>query len=70
MDQPSKPGGSGTSVTPSAALLNLRLAISNAPEMLTPSEIELLQQSKREIAALHRQLRGAPPPVVKPEAEE
>ena len=31
-------------------LTNQRLATSNAPRMLTPSEIALLKQSKREIA--------------------
>lgn len=45
-----KTGGSPGSVTPSTALLNQRLAISTAPWMLTPSEIELLRLSKQEIA--------------------
>jgi len=38
------------SVTPSTALLNQKLATSNAPRTLTPSEIELLRLSKQEIA--------------------
>jgi hypothetical protein len=45
-----KTGGKTASVTVSTALLNQRLAISNAPRMLTPSEIKLLRQSKSEIA--------------------
>ncbi|MGH8563273.1 MAG: phosphoribosyltransferase [Gammaproteobacteria bacterium] len=44
-------GGKTGSVTPSTALLNQKLGTSPAPRMLTPSEIELLRQSKREIAA-------------------
>lgn len=50
MEETSKTGGSTGSVTPSTALLNRKLAISNAPRMLKPSEIELLQQSKKEMA--------------------
>ena len=50
MNKNSKAGRSTGSVTPSTALLNQRLAISNAPRMLIPSEIELLQQSKKEMA--------------------
>lgn len=51
--QGSRPKSDGTSgsVTATTALLNQKLAISNAPRMLTPSEIMLLKQSKREIAA-------------------
>ena len=58
MDKISKRGGSIASDTPSIALLNRRLAISNAPSMLTPSELELLRQSKRELAALYEKLHG------------
>ncbi len=50
MDANSKPGGSTDSVTPSTRLLNQKLGISPAPRMLTPSEIDLLRQSKQEIA--------------------
>lgn len=46
-----KTGGKKSSVSPSTALLNQRLGTSPAPRMLTPSEVELLRQSKREIAA-------------------
>jgi hypothetical protein len=42
--------GVSAKVTASTALLNQRLATLNAPRMLTPSEIKLLRQSKREIA--------------------
>ena len=37
-------------VTATTALLNQKLATSNAPRMLTPSEIVLLKQSNQEIA--------------------
>ena len=52
-------GGKKTSVTPSTALLNQKLGISLAPRMLTPSEIELLRQSKREMAEDYRTRRAA-----------
>jgi hypothetical protein len=42
------------SITPSTLLLNQKLGISPAPRMLTKSEIELLRQSKQEIARLLR----------------
>lgn len=54
-----KPGGSPGSVTASTALLNQKLATSNEPRMLTPSEIELLRQSKQEIAQRVRAQRQA-----------
>ena len=57
MAQNLKSGGKPGSVTPSTALLNQRLAISNAPRMLTPSEIELLRRSKQEIAVRVRMCR-------------
>lgn len=41
-----KTDGETDSVTASIALLNRRLAISNAPRMLTGAEIELLRKSK------------------------
>jgi hypothetical protein len=50
MDQNSKTGGKEDSLTPSTRLLNQRLGISPAPRRLTPYEIELLRQSKQEIA--------------------
>lgn len=50
MEPSSKHGGTPGSVTPSTALLNQRLGTSIAPRQLTPSEIELLRKSKREIA--------------------
>ena len=43
-----KDGGNG--VTPSTALLNRMLGTSPAPRMLTPYEIDLLRQSKKEMA--------------------
>ena len=46
----SKSGGANGLVTASTALLNQRLGTSLTPRMLTPSEIELLRQSKHEIA--------------------
>lgn len=49
--------GKSDSVTFSTALLNQRLAISNAPRMLTRSEIELLRKSKQEIAARYKASR-------------
>ncbi|MBI5906991.1 MAG: hypothetical protein HY853_00120 [Burkholderiales bacterium] len=50
MEQNLKPGGSDDSLTPSTRLLNQKLGTSPAPRRLTPSEIELLLQSKRELA--------------------
>ena len=50
MDQ-SNPGGKPSLVNVSTALLNRKLGTSLAPRMLTPSEIALLRQSKREIAS-------------------
>ncbi len=55
MAQRLKTGGRPGSVTPSTALLNQKLATSNAPQMLTPSEIELL---RREIAVRVRMCRS------------
>jgi hypothetical protein len=57
---PSKSHRTSGSVTATTALLNQKLATSNAPRMLTPSEIELLKQSKREIALrIKAKQRGA-----------
>lgn len=50
MEQNLKAGGCDDSLTPSTRLLNQKLGISPAPRRLTPSEIELLMQSKRELA--------------------
>jgi len=50
MEQNLNIGGSSDSLTPSTRLLNQKLGISPAPRRLTPSEIELLLQSKRELA--------------------
>ena len=50
MDRNLKAGGSIASLTPSTRLLNQRLGTSPGPRRLTPSEIELLRQSKQEIA--------------------
>ena len=55
MEENSKSGGAKSSVTPSTALLNQRLATFSKPRMLTAYEIELLRQSKKEIGA------GGPP---------
>ena len=49
-DQTLRNGGRNTSDTPSLASLNQRLGTSPAPRMLTPSEIVLLRQSKKEMA--------------------
>ena len=49
MGQILKTGGKESSVTPSTSLLNQKLGTLPAPRMLTPSEIELLRQSKQEI---------------------
>jgi hypothetical protein len=49
MEQILKTGGKESSVTPSTSLLNQKLGTLPAPRMLTPSEIELLRQSKQEI---------------------
>jgi len=55
-----KDGGWKGSVTPSTALLNQRLATFTTPRMLTQYEIELLQQSKKEIGeAVRKRLRDA-----------
>ena len=43
-------GGENTSATPSLALLNRRLGTSPVPRMLTPSEIDLLRRSLKEVA--------------------
>ena len=50
MDQNLKPGGSTDSLTPSTRLLNQKLGTSPELRRLTPSEIELLLQSKKELA--------------------
>ncbi len=50
MTQPPLAADRGDSLTPSTRLLNQKLGTSPAPRMLTPSEITLLRQSKREIA--------------------
>jgi hypothetical protein len=50
MEQTLKTGGSDDSLTASTRLLNQKLGTSPAPRRLTPSEIELLKQSKQEIA--------------------
>ncbi len=50
METHSKPGGKTDSVTHSTRLLNRKLGISPKPRMLTPSELALLKQSKREIS--------------------
>jgi len=47
--QSSNSGGKAALVTPSTALLNQKLAISPGPRMLTPSEVELLRQSRIEM---------------------
>lgn len=49
-DQTLRNSGKHTSATPSIALLNKKLGTSPAPRMLTPSEIDLLRQSKKEMA--------------------
>ncbi len=50
MTQPPVAADRRDSLTPSTRLLNQKLGTSPAPRMLTPSEIALLRQSKREIA--------------------
>jgi hypothetical protein len=50
MEQNLKNGGSDNSLTPSTRLINQKLGISPELRRLTPSEIELLLQSKRELA--------------------
>ena len=50
MEQNLKTGGLTDSLTPSTRLLNQRLGTSPELRRLTPSEIELLLQSKRELA--------------------
>ena len=52
MEQNLKTGGSDTSLTLSTRLLNQKLGTLQGPRELTPSEIELLLASKRELAAL------------------
>ena len=51
MEKNLKTGGSSTSLTASTRLLNQKLGTSPTPRRLTPSEIELLMQRKRELAA-------------------
>ena len=48
--QISKNGAGSVSATPSLDVLNRRLGVSLAPRMLTPYEIDLLRQSKMEMA--------------------
>ena len=43
-------------LTPSTAKLNRRIGTSPAPRMLTPYEIDLLRQSKREISQVVREV--------------
>ena len=50
MEQNLKPGGPADSLTPSTRLLNQKLGTSPALRRLTLSEIELLLQSKKELA--------------------
>ena len=50
MEQNLKTGGLDDSLTPSTRLLNQKLGISPALKRLTPFEIELLLQSKKELA--------------------
>ena len=50
MKQNLKTGGRDDSLTPSTRLLNQKLGTLPALGRLTPSEIELLLQSKRELA--------------------
>ncbi|WP_461467771.1 hypothetical protein [Melaminivora sp.] len=52
MEQNLKTGELNNSLTPSTRLLNQKLGTLNGPRELTPSEIELLLASKRELAAL------------------
>ena len=54
-DQTSKKDG-GNGVTPSTALLNRMIGTSPAPRMLTPYEIRLLRQSKKEMAQVAREV--------------
>lgn len=58
MDKHLKPGGTNDSVMGSTALLNHKLVTSNAPRMLTPSEVALLKKSKQEIAERYRMSSG------------
>lgn len=58
MNRSSKTGGKSGSVTPSTRLLNQKLGTSPAPRMLTSSEIELLRQSRQEIAERVARKRG------------
>ena len=48
--------GLNTSPTPSIALLNQKIGTSPAPRMLEPSEIDLLRQSKKEVAEVTREI--------------
>ena len=60
MEKNLKFDGTSGSVTTTTTLLHQKLATSNAPRMLTPSEIVLLKQSKREIALrIKAKQRGA-----------
>jgi hypothetical protein len=50
MERNSKPGKWSSSLTPATGLLSEKLGIPPETRRLTPSEIALLRQSKREIA--------------------
>jgi hypothetical protein len=59
MEKNLKTGGRKSSVTPSTALLNQRLATFSKPRMLTEYEVKLLRQSKKEIGeAVRKRLFG------------
>lgn len=58
MEQNLKIGGASDSLTASTRLLNQKLGTSPAPRRLTPSEIVLLRQSKREMALRYPENRA------------
>lgn len=55
-DQTLRNDGRCTSATPSIVLLTQKLGTSPAPRMLTPSEIDLLRQSKKEMAQVAQEV--------------
>jgi hypothetical protein len=61
MEQNLNTGGKLDSLTAGARLLTQRLGISPAPRQLDSYEIGLLQQAKRELAALSFGLAGRRP---------
>ena len=60
MEKNSKTGGANGSVSDLTALQSLKRVTCSIPRMLNASEIELLRQSKQEVASRVRELVARP----------